>query len=240
MHGRVVLPIMSMLLALSSVPAFAYHEQAVEDGGVIAGQVRVEGEVPALPPHEVYKHQETCGVKIPDERIIVGKDGALANVVVYLKEVWAGKPIDVKDPVVLDNKDCAFLPHVLSATVGQTLDIHNSDPFLHDAHARIGPRTLFNRAIMHGKTVHELLREPGLVHINCNVRHTWMQAYLFVADHPYHTVTGPDGKFRIDDVPPGKYKLEVWHEMLGSKEREVSVDAGKTTQVDIELKAEAD
>lgn len=239
MYARGVLLIMSALLVSSGTPAFAYHEQAVEDGGVIAGQVRVVGEVPKLPPHEVYKHQETCGVKIPDERIIVGENGALANVVVYLNEAWAGKPIDVQHPVILDNKNCVFLPHVLSATVGQTLEIHNSDPFLHDAHARIGPRTIFNRAIMHGKSVRELLREPGLVHINCNVRHTWMQAYLFVADHPYHTVTGVDGKFRIEDVPPGTYKLEFWHEMLGSEEREVSVDPGQTTTVNIELNAEA-
>ena len=239
MCARMLLLITSMALAVSSSPAFAYHEQAVEDGGAVAGRIRVVGEVPPLPPHEVYKHKETCGVTVPDERILVGENGALANVVVYLKEVWAGKPIDVRTPVILDNKNCAFLPHVLSATVGQTLEIHNSDPFLHDAHARIGPRTLFNRAIMHGKSARERLREPGLAQINCNVRHTWMQAYLFIAAHPYHTVTSVDGKFKIDQVPPGKYQLHVWHEMLGSSEREITVDAGGTTTVDFELSAEA-
>jgi plastocyanin len=229
----------SLLLLVGTSPVLAYHEEAVESGGVIAGQVRVLGEVPRLPPYEVYKHKELWGVTAPDERSLVGENGASANDVVYLKEVWAGKPIDVRKPVVLDNKNCAFVPHVLSATVGQTLEIYNSDPFLHDAHARIGPKTLFNRAIMHGKSARELLREPGLVQLNCNVRHTWMQAYLFVADHPYHVVTSVDGKFRIEGVPPGKYQLEVWHEMLGGGEREIAVEAGKTTTLDIELRAEA-
>ena len=227
------------LLFASFSPASAYHEQAVEQGGTIVGQVRVVGEVPPLPPHEVYKHKDTCGVAIPDERILVGENGALANVVVYLKEVWAGKPIDFSNPVLLDNKKCTFLPHVLSATVGQTLEIHNSDPFLHDAHARIGTKTLFNRAIMQGKSAREELREPGLAQINCNVRHTWMQAYLFIADHPYHTVTSVDGKFKIDQVPPGRYSLLVWHEMLGGAEREITVEAGGKTNVDFELSAEA-
>jgi hypothetical protein len=66
-----------------------------------------------------------------------------------------------------------------------------------------------------------------------------MEAYLFVADHPYHAVTAVDGTFRIEGIPPGRYELKVWHEMLGSGERDVSVDAGKTTGVDIELSAEA-
>lgn len=238
MYARAFLMGTFWLLAVSPA-VLAYHEQAVEDGATISGQVRVVGGVPSLPPHEVYKHKETCGAAIPDERIIIGENGALANVVIYLKEVWAGKPIDIQEPVVLDNKNCIFVPHVLSATVGQTLQIYNSDPFLHDAHARIGPRTLFNRAIMHGKSARELLRDPGLIQLNCNVRHTWMQAYVFVADHPYHAVTGTDGRFRIGDIPPGKYQLEVWHEMLGSQEREVALGAGKTATVDVELSAEA-
>jgi len=239
MQIRIGLLVAFLGLVTSLPPALAYHEQAVEKGGVIAGRVRVVGEIPTLPPHEVYKHKETCGTAIPDERIIVGENGALANVVVYLSEVWAGKPIDVQTPVTLDNKKCAFLPHVLSATVGQTLEIHNSDPFLHDAHARVGPKTLFNRAIMQGRSAKEKLREPGLAQINCNVRHTWMQAYLFIAEHPYHTVTSVDGRFSLDKVPPGKYTLRVWHEMLGSSEHQITVEAGETTTVDFELSAEA-
>ena len=77
------------------------------------------------------------------------------------------------------------------------------------------------------------MREPlddvGLVHINCNVRHTWMHAYVYVADNPYHGVTGADGRLVLEDVPVGRYTLSVWHEMLGSVDREVSVSSGQTS-----------
>ena len=96
------------------------------------------------------------------------------------------------------------------ASIGQTLEIENQDPFLHDAHAILGPDTLFNLAIPKGRTVHHVLDTVGTAHVNCNVRHTWMHAHLFVTDDPYHTVTDPSGRFVLDDVPPGTYTIAVW------------------------------
>jgi plastocyanin len=223
------------LLASASLAGAEYREMEVRDGGAVTGQVRVRGEVPVLPPLPVYKSHEVCGTAVPDDRLIVGKDGVLANVVVYLKGVEAGKPIARDQHVELDNRKCAFAPHVLAASLGQTLEIVNTDPILHDAHARIGPRTLFNRAIMHGKTVREPLRDIGLIHINCNVRHSWMHAWLYVADNPYLAITDRDGRFRIDGIPPGQYTLTVWHELVGSRDLPVVVKPGGETVTDVDL-----
>jgi Carboxypeptidase regulatory-like domain len=74
-------------------------------------------------------------------------------------------------------------------------------------------------------------------HLNCNVRHTWMHAYVFVTDDPYHSVTDGDGHFVLTDVPPGTYTIAVWHERLGSRERQVTVGPGETATVDFELEA---
>jgi len=71
------------------------------------------------------------------------------------------------------------------------------------------------------------------------VRHTWMHAYLYVADHPYHGVTDGDGKLTIDQVPPGTYTLTIWHELLGNTERKVTVEPGKTATVTVEMPASA-
>ena len=210
-----------------------YSEVPVADGGTISGTVLVAGDVPALPPQPVFKQLEFCGT-IPDQRLVVGPGGALANAVVYLVGVRAGKALP-HNPVVLDNTKCAFVPHVCSATVGQTLEIHNTDPFLHDAHARLGTRTLYNVGILPDHTTSQPLTDAGLVHINCNVRHTWMHAYVFVADDPYHAVTGADGRFVIDQIPPGIYTLRVWHELLGSVDRSVTVEGGKTATVTLAL-----
>jgi hypothetical protein len=211
-----------------------YREVPVADGGAVSGAVLVAGEVPGLPPQPVFKELKFCGEAMADERLVVGPGGVLANAVVDLIEVPAGKPVP-RDPVMLDNSKCAFVPHVRSATVGQTLEIHNSDPFLHDAHAWLGTRSLFNVGILPGHTTHQPLADAGLIHINCNVRHTWMHAYVFVADDPYHAVTGADGRFTIDQVPPGTYTVRVWHELLGSIDRPVTVEGGKTAQVDFAL-----
>lgn len=228
-----------VVLASASPLAAEYREIAVKDGGSIAGQVRVVGEVSPLPPQPVFKHHETCGAAVADERLVVAPGGGLANAIVYLKDVKVGKAAPRDQQLTMDNRKCAFVPHVLTATIGQKLAIHNSDPFLHDAHAQVGTRTLFNRALVQGRTVTESLDEIGLVHVNCNVRHTWMHAYILVAEHPYHTVTGADGLFRLDGIPPGIYTLGVWHELLGSRDLPVTVSPDRTTTVEVEFPAAA-
>jgi len=235
MQGRRVGLVVAWVCLVAGMAAADYREMAVTNGGTISGRVRVSGDVPHLPPQPVFKEKDVCGDAMPDQRLVVGAGGALANVVVALANITQGKPVPRDRVVMLDNVKCAFVPHVLSASVGQMLKIHNSDPFLHDAHALLGARTLFNVAIPKGVTVRKPLAYPGLVHLNCNVRHTWMHAYLYVAEHPYHAVTGADGTFRLDDVPPGTYTLTVWHELLGSKDRAVTVESGKTVTVDIDL-----
>jgi len=216
-----------------------YREVTVTGGGTIAGQVKIVGEAPLLPAQPVFKHQDVCGTSLPDPRLVVEPSGALQNAVVYLNDISEGKPIPREQPVMLDNVKCSFVPHVSSATVGQMLAIHNSDPFLHDAHGLLGSRTVFNVAIPKGQTARRPLAYSGLIHINCNVRHTWMHAYLYVSEHPYHAVSGPGGRFRIDEVPPGTYTLTVWHELLGSTDRQVRVESGKSTEVVVELSGTA-
>jgi len=87
--------------------------------------------------------------------------------------------------------------------------------------------------------VHQVLATPGTAHVNCNVRHTWMHAYLFVTEDPYHAVTDGGGRFVIDDVPPGTYTIAVWHEILGNRERQVTVAPGETATADFTLEAVA-
>ncbi|HXJ36361.1 MAG TPA: carboxypeptidase regulatory-like domain-containing protein [Candidatus Eisenbacteria bacterium] len=238
--GRIALGLAAALLGLGAAAVEgAYREIEVTGGAKIAGQVRVTGEVTPLPPQPVFKEHDECGESVPDERLVIDSEHRLANAVVRLVDVGAGKPIARSEPVRLDNRKCTFVPHVVAAAVGQTLDIRNDDPFLHDAHAWLGTRTLFNLAVPKGRTVHSVLADPGIVHVNCNVRHTWMHAYLFVAENPYVAVTDASGGFTLGDVPPGTYKIAVWHELLGSQEREVTVAPGQAVTVDFALDAVA-
>jgi plastocyanin len=232
--GRTMLAAASILFACAT-PAAAYRETAVADGGRVVGTVRAVGEAASLPPQPVYKEKEFCGSNVTDERLVVGAGGLLTSAVVHIEGVATGKPVPKTEPARLDNRKCAFVPHVVAASVGQTLEMHNEDPFLHDAHAVLGAETLFNLALPKGRTVRHVLDRAGIAHVNCNVRHTWMHAYLFVTDDPYHAVTDGAGRFALDDVPPGKYTIAVWHELLGSRRREVTVTPGETTTVDFVL-----
>jgi hypothetical protein len=60
-----------------------------------------------------------------------------------------------------------------------------------------------------------------------------MQAWVWVVDNPYAAVTSAGGSFALEDVPAGSYKLKVWHETLGEKTVDVTVEAGKTASVDV-------
>ncbi len=233
-RARIALGLAMGIVAWAGLVA-AYQETAVTDGGRIVGTVRVTGGAAPLPAQPVYKEKDFCGVDLPDERLVVDARGLIDGAVVFLRGIDAGKAVPRTQPVHLDNRKCAFVPHVVAASVGQTLEMHNEDPFLHDAHALLGVDTLFNLAIPKGHTVHHVLTRPGIAHVNCNVRHTWMHAYLFVADDPYHAVTGADGRFALDDVPPGTHTIAVWHELLGSREHQVTVAPGQTATVDFEL-----
>jgi plastocyanin len=236
--GRRIAIVLASVMTARGACAAAYRVAEVANGGRIVGTVRVEGVVAPLPLQPVFKEKEFCGDAVPDDRLMMDAAHNLGGAVVHLAGIEAGKAI-ASEPVRLDNRKCAFVPHVVAASVGQTLEMHNEDPFLHDAHAILGPETLFNLAIQRGRTVHAVLAQPGIVHVNCNVRHTWMHAYVFVTDDPYHAVTDRSGRFVLDDVPPGTHAIVVWHELLGTQQRQVTVAPGETATVDFELGAVA-
>jgi hypothetical protein len=60
------------------------------------------------------------------------------------------------------------------------------------------------------------------VEVQCDI-HPWMHAYIFVMDHPFFSVSGDDGAYAIEGLPPGDYTLECWHEKLGKQRKDVKL-----------------
>jgi hypothetical protein len=229
------------LLLVISTRTFAeagvlYQQQARElkEGGRIIGKVRVKGRLKSPAPVKVYKNRDFCGDKVPNESFLFSSDGDIQNVVITLPGVRRTAETSLKS-LFLDNKNCAFVPHVQVAPVGSELLLLNSDPILHDVHARIGSETLFNVGLPTWRRVTKSLTRTGIVTIVCDVLHTWMSAYIVVTSSRYFAVTDEKGEFIIEGVPAGTYDMRIWHEKLGSQSTTVVVMEDRASKVDLVL-----
>jgi hypothetical protein len=112
----------------------------------------------------------------------------------------------------------------------------NSDRLLHNLHGAPKENSPFNRTQPTGRTVPITFAKPEIIRIDCDL-HSWMRGWVVVVDHPFYAVTDGAGRFKLDNVPPGQYTLQVWHERLGRRTSTVSVAAEGPTPVSIELRA---
>ena len=223
----------SFIVLFSSASA-AYEEIAVNNGATIQGTVKFEGKLPKLPPLQITKSKEVCR-NVPNETLIVGAGQGIRYAVVTLEGITKGVAVEKEAIHELDNLGCRFVPHVLAANVGQFVVFKNSDPILHTAHALFtSGQPQFNVGLYPGKVSRKPLVTPGVVKIICEV-HPWMSAYIVVSEHPYYSVTDAYGEYLINDIPAGNYRLKVWHETLGTEEKQVEVKAGGSQNVDFVL-----
>jgi hypothetical protein len=211
----------------------------------VTGKVTLIGTPKDEKPIDMSAIKE-CAALHPDPvypgAIVVGDKGELKNVVVSLKKDddkdMPGEPS--KTPVVLDQKDCMYDPHVVAMMIGQPLIVKNSDPFLHNVDSTASnPENKFNIGMPKandGMKIDPQPKVPEIFRVKCDV-HPWMGAWVAVFDHPYFSVTGDDGTFTIKGLPDGTYTLQAWHETLGTQEAKVTVKDGKAT-VDFAFKVD--
>ena len=166
------------------------------------------------------------------EYYVVGGDNALGNVFVYVKEGISGSYPPPSETIVLDQQGCRYYPHVFGVQVGQTMQVLNSDPALHNIHATPAANAEFNTGQpIQGMTLDRTFDAPEvMVPFKCDV-HGWMNAYVGVLPHPFFATTGPEGTFDLSNLPAGDYVVEAWHEMLGAQTQNVTVGDGETTEV---------
>jgi plastocyanin len=228
------LRVLVLLFLFSPSLIFAYEEVAVTNGGTIKGKVKLTGKAAKLPPVNITKFKDFCQ-NVPNETLVLGPGQGVRYAVVTLEGIAKGQAVEREAVHEIDNVKCRFLPHVVAASVGQFILFKNSDPILHTAHAFFkNGQPQFNIGLYPGRVSRKPLLNPGVVKILCEV-HPWMSAYVVVTEHPYHAVTDMYGDYDIRDVPPGAYKLKVWHETLGAQEIQIEVKAGGIAQADFNL-----
>jgi plastocyanin len=195
----------------------------------ITGMVHLNG-TPAANESIDMSSELACAAKhsgSPAKHTVVAKNGILKNVFVYVKEgLPAGNyPASGAAPV-LDQDGCQYEPHVMGVQVGQELVIRNSDDVSHNVKATPQANRTFNisQPTSGMESRRSFSAREVMIPVECSV-HGWMEAYIGVLDHPYFAVTGDDGSFRIQGLPPGTYTIEAWHEKYGTQTQTVTVAA---------------
>ena len=161
----------------------------------------------------------------------------LQNVVVYLEATGAPQGSQAFAPAnsVIALQSRQFSPRVRVITQGSRIEFPNQDPFSHNVFSKTNggfDTGSFGR----GKTRDHLFRQAGVYALYCNV-HPRMTAFVITLNTPYYTQAGVDGRFAFDAVPPGNYRLHVWHDRADAHVREIRVVPAGVRNLAVELDA---
>ena len=228
---RKALGIFATLALLAGVAVFVGRPftATAQGGGTVEVEVKYNGQ-PVVEKLKVNKDTQKCGNEAVIEKVVVGSNKGLAYAVASVPGAKGGKAVKG----VIDQNGCKFVPHVMVMTPGE-VDIKNSDDILHNIHTYSTANPSINKAQPKFKKVMtEKFEKPEIIKVTCDV-HSWMLGWVAVTPGPA-AVTDTNGVAKIDNVPAGKQKIEVWHETLGKQDKEVDVKAGQTTKVSFEMK----
>jgi hypothetical protein len=212
-----------------------YRPGTLSAVGTVSGVITLEDVAPTSAA-TVPTDQRVCGTTV-EPMIEPGAKG-LSNTVVWIADVDAGKKLPVERRIVVASEKCALNPRVQATIVGSAVNVFNDDRLFHTlVFTRAGTNdTLTTMPFFNiGQVVasERLAKTSGVVEIRCK-QHPWTRGYIAVFDHPYFAVTEKDGAFKIDSLPPGSYKLMVWHEGASKPiERQVTIAANGVAKVDM-------
>jgi len=233
-HPHLSLALPGVVLAAAA----GLHAPAPAAGGV-SGTVTYTGTPPKMKPIDMAK-EPSCAKQhttpVMTENVVTGPGNTLEDVVVY---VSAGEPAGTAptQAVRYDQRGCQYLPHVAVMQAGQPLEIYNDDQTSHNIHPLAKANPEWNKSQPSGAPpIQTKYDKPEFIAVKCNI-HPWMHGYFAVLSTSHSAVTGADGKFSIEGLPPGKYTITAWQEKFGTLSQEVTVTAAGATPVNFVFKA---
>ena len=253
MKKTLLLP--KVLFALATLisfclPAFAYQEINVQNGGTIKGVAKMKGKMPYPRVYHLilFPNFDMCAeVDTDDEmnRVLddfkVTPDGGLKDVVISLEHVDAGKPFN-KEPITILSENCKFFPDVNLIRQGETFKVDNVDAVMHNSqvYQKERGKILLNipipaEEISEGKVVFK--KKYKIMQMICGM-HEFMQTWGYRVQNPYYFKTGDGGTFNISDIPPGEYIVNAWHYLMKPQKRKIKIAAGETIDLSFEFNAD--
>jgi hypothetical protein len=194
--------------------------------GRIEGRVVITVPVSTAPPSGAYGARRV-------EKVRPRAESELSNVIVFIQDAPRTLPLPAGRARILQEGE-TFLPRVVAITRGSTVDFPNGDPFFHDVFSLSRSGTFDLGSYPRGQTKSHQFSKAGLVKVYCHI-HSHMSASIMVFDHTFFTIPKADGRFTIDEVPAGTYKVSAWHERIGENSQSVKVEAGRGTEIQFAL-----
>jgi plastocyanin len=223
----------------AETPAPAAPAGATPDlsqAGSVSGQVNFTGTQPTMARIRMGA-EPTCEQKhsgpVFSEEVAVNDNSTLRNVFVWVKTGLEQYHFETPTaPANLDQDGCIYQPHVFGVQTNQEIQIRNSDEVTHNIHPVPQNNREWNISQSPEQEYTRSFPRPEvMVPVKCNV-HPWMKTYIGVVAHPYFTVTGEDGSFTLENLPPGDYTIEAWHEKFGTQEQQVTVAPSEAAEIE--------
>jgi len=202
-------------------------------GGAAAATGSIRGRIDVRRTTQTLERRpNVSGVAAPVQAIALE---ALRSVV-YLEAAPRGAFEQIEPGrAVMDQRNETFSPHVLAITTGTVVDFPNSDRIYHNVFSLSKTRAFDLGRYAVGRSKSVRFDRPGIVRVFCEI-HSHMSAFILVFSHPFFTMTDNEGRYRLDNIPPGTYTVVAWHEGDASDPTTVTVPSGATTELDLPVR----
>ena len=165
---------------------------------------------------------------------------ALKNFIVYVDDLTLTNTVAPTNVTAVTTSKVAqkraeFFPHILPVLAGTTVEWPNNDDIFHNVFS-MSDTASFDLGLYQGNPADKRVTfgQPGKVDVFCSI-HANMHCIVLVMANPYFAATDSEGRYRIENIPPGKYKLKAWHERLPADVQEITVPTNGEVKVNFTL-----
>lgn len=226
------MPALAILLSLTAaVPAQVGQGSADANAGRLEGTAVISSRLAAPRARaRVYTEPGSAPAAAP------APAAPLTNVVLYLEPAPAlrQRSATPQPAPVMRQRGLAFAPRIIAVRTGATVEFPNEDPVFHNVFSLSRARTFDLGRYPRGQARTVRFDRPGVVQVFCHI-HADMSAYIVVVDHPFFVIPDASGRFAMDGIPPGEYRLVAWHERIRPIVTPITITAGRTTSLEVRI-----